>query len=391
MGKVLLEEQNLIDIANSIRNKTGSSETMKPSEMATNIDNISANLGTKTITQNGIYNASDDNLDGYSQVNVETNGADLSEYFAESITKGTSSIPGWLKNVIKLPAFKNIEGTSCAYMFSKFNGTEIDFSNFNTTNVTNMSYMFDDCVNLKTIDVSNFDTSKVTTMTYMFDNCDSVIELDISNWDTSSLSDMSYMFNSSYRLQRVNLKGINTQKVTTVNSLFYGCQQLQSIDLSDFDTSSLTTARRILRGCGNLQTANVTNFLKGTNVDVYEYFSQCYKLGEIIGINTWDTSLITSMDSLFYDCWVLPSLDLSNWDTSNVTNMNGMFYNCKVLAHLDIRNFDFTNVTSYSSMFSGVPNNCEIIVKDETAKQWVLAKKSTFTNVKTIAEYESEV
>ena len=34
---------------------------------------VQPNIGTKTITQNGVYNASDDNLDGYSSVTVNTN------------------------------------------------------------------------------------------------------------------------------------------------------------------------------------------------------------------------------------------------------------------------------------------------------------------------------
>ena len=51
---------------------------------ASKIDEISTSsavLGTKTITQNGTYNASDDNLDGYSQVKVETSGVDINDYF----------------------------------------------------------------------------------------------------------------------------------------------------------------------------------------------------------------------------------------------------------------------------------------------------------------------
>ena len=41
-------------------------------------------------------------------------------------------------------------------------------------------------------------------------------------------------------------------------------------------------------------------------------------------------------------------------------------------------------------MFFGVPANCLIIVKDETAKAWVLARESDFTNIKTVAEYEAQ-
>ena len=65
-----------------------------------------------------------------------------------------------------------------------------------------------------------------------------------------------------------------------------------------------------------------------------------------------------------------------------------MFSGCKVLNHLDIRNFDFTKVTSYQNMFSQVPTDCEIIVKDDTAKTWITSKFTTLTNVKTVAELE---
>ena len=60
-----------------------------------------------------------------------------------------------------------------------------------------------------------------------------------------------------------------------------------------------------------------------------------------------------------------------------------------------LRNFDFANVgTSYNNMFgssatSGVPNDCEIIVKDDTAKTWITGKFTRLTNVKTVAELEA--
>jgi len=43
-----------------------------------------------------------------------------------------------------------------------------------------------------------------------------------------------------------------------------------------------------------------------------------------------------------------------------------------------------------SSASNGVPDNCLIIVKDETAKQWITSKFSRLTNVKTIVEYEAQ-
>ena len=67
---------NIRNAYTSIQNKGGIIPTNKNTEnLSSAIDSISAGgtttLGTKTITTNGIYNASDDNLDGYSQVNVD--------------------------------------------------------------------------------------------------------------------------------------------------------------------------------------------------------------------------------------------------------------------------------------------------------------------------------
>jgi len=40
------------------------------------------------------------------------------------------------------------------------------------------------------------------------------------------------------------------------------------------------------------------------------------------------------MNSMFYNCSKLTTLDLSSFDTSNVTDMNHMFYNCSELTTL---------------------------------------------------------
>ena len=51
---------------------------------------------------------------------------------------------------------------------------ELDLSNFNTNNVTNMSYMFNECKSLKELNLINFNTNNVTNMTYMFNQCNSL-------------------------------------------------------------------------------------------------------------------------------------------------------------------------------------------------------------------------
>ena len=48
---------------------------------------------------------------------------------------------------------------------------ELNLSDFNTKNVTNMSSMFYECSSLKELNLSNFNTNNVTDMRYMFYEC----------------------------------------------------------------------------------------------------------------------------------------------------------------------------------------------------------------------------
>ena len=65
--------------------------------------------------------------------------------------------------------------------------TKLDLSNFNTNNVTDMSWMFYKCSSLTNIDLSNFNTNNVTTMSFMFLNCKNLKKENIRIKDENSL------------------------------------------------------------------------------------------------------------------------------------------------------------------------------------------------------------
>ena len=73
MNKAIITEQFLFDIGNSIREKTGDSNSYKPSEMASAIMRIrtQGNIISKRITENGIYNCESEGVDGYNIVDVD--------------------------------------------------------------------------------------------------------------------------------------------------------------------------------------------------------------------------------------------------------------------------------------------------------------------------------
>ena len=72
-------------------------------------------------------------------------------------------------------------------MFAYFPGmTDIDLSSFDTSEVEDMSFMFNFNLALEKLDVTHFDTRRVKSMYAMFDNLTSLKELDVTNFDTSN-------------------------------------------------------------------------------------------------------------------------------------------------------------------------------------------------------------
>ncbi len=55
------------------------------------------------------------------------------------------------------------------------------------------------------IDLSNFDTSKVTNMDYMFNGCRSLISIDISNFNMSNCISYNYMFSNNNNIKYINI------------------------------------------------------------------------------------------------------------------------------------------------------------------------------------------
>ncbi len=101
---------------------------------------------------------------------------------------------------------KNWNIANVKYMYGMFYGcntlTEIDLSNWNTSNVLNMSTMFE-CANVTSINLKNWDTSNVEDMSYMFNSMFELEELDISNFDTRNVKSFRRMFNNSTKLKHI--------------------------------------------------------------------------------------------------------------------------------------------------------------------------------------------
>ena len=118
--------------------------------------------------------------------------------------------------------------TTCDWFYNMQNLQSITgLSYLNTSEVTNMNWMFLNCLALTSLDLSHFNTSKVTGMKQMLSYCSSLTSLDLSSFNTSKVTDMSYMFYGCSNLRTIYVgNGWSTAAVTSSNYMFNNCTSL---------------------------------------------------------------------------------------------------------------------------------------------------------------------
>ncbi|MFI3620078.1 BspA family leucine-rich repeat surface protein, partial [Enterococcus avium] len=168
---------------------------------------------------------------------------------------------------LDLSSFNTQNVENMGYMFEDCSMTELDLSSFNTQSVKSMRYMIDSCSSLKKIILSSFDTQNVKDMEGMFYNCNGLTELDLSSFNTQSVTNMSFMFSRS-SITELDLSSFNTQNVENISYMFSDCDELTKLDLSSFNTQSVKSMSYMFSGCSHLPTLLLTkNFIfKGTKI-----------------------------------------------------------------------------------------------------------------------------
>ncbi len=343
--------------------------------------------------------------------------------------------PGWYKdgtyeNVIEVEFDSSFAGARPTTTFSWFYGMTKLFSikgmsYLNTSQVTDMRWMFYNCSNLKSLNLCHFDTSKVDYMARMFSGCSSLTTLDLSSFDTSLVDEMGNMFSECSILETIYVgSGWDTEGVISSSGMFYHCTNLVGGQGTEYnythtdktyahidggpDNPGYLTDTYSLRAYACYTPSNTTltfyydklcNSRPGTTYDLnrgssnpgWRYDETCYNVTKvefdssfagarptstscwfihmehleyIEGMSYLNTSEVTDMSDMFTFCNNLTSLDLSHFNTSKVTDMGSMFYQCFKLTRLDLSHFNTSKVTDMTYMFSYCFNLQTIYVGD---------------------------
>ena len=250
----------LTDIANTIREKKGTSDLINPQDFSSEIASIKTGSGTDRLQWKC------DNIKSlvYECYNIQLSNVD--EMFNGLDTSQVTNMSSMFLNCSSL--------------------TSLDVSSFNTGSVTDMRYMFQECSNLNILDLSNFDTSSVTNMSNMFYYCLSLKSLDVSNFNTGSVTDMRYMFSYCANLTTI-LGSLDLIKATNINNMFNDCQALTSVTLKNIKQ--------------NLQIGSGTSY--GTLLDDPTIINTAKELWDLTGSTgqtlTVATAVSTKLDTIY--------------------------------------------------------------------------------------------
>ena len=292
------------------------------------------------------------------------------------------------------PKLSNTDGQKIvakgSYWFNAFSDEHLHdisgLANLDTSNVTNMSFMFDNNQISDLSPLANWNTGNVTDMSSMFDE-NQISDLSpLANWNTGNVTDMSFMFKENQISDLSLLDNWNTGNVTDMHDMFESNRISDLSPLANWNIGNVTNmilmfdSNRIsdLSPLANWNTGNVTNMssmfgnnrisdlspLVGWNTgnvtDMSYMFSnnRISDLGPLVG---WNTGNVTSMDGMFSDNQISDLSPLANWNTSNVTSMGGllggMFANNQISDLSPLANWNTGNVTDMSYMFNDPLNS----------------------------------
>ncbi len=271
----------------------------------------------------GMFNDIKRSLDS-TNITIDLTGLDFSK------AKDLSNL--FTKNRIKSIEWGNFNIESAETVSKMFRDVEptdpsnfsIDFTKFNTRNVTDFSYMFNGS-KISSLNLNGIDTRNATNMAGMFSSMNNLSVLDVAPLNTSNVTDMSSMFASLHNITDIqNLSSLDTSRVENMSSMFSDIGGITSLDLSSLNTSSVTNMSYMFSSSAAI-----------TDLD----------------LSTFDTHAVENMAGMFSGMTNLTNLNMSGFDTSNVTDMSYMFNGIMGMSTIDLSPLNTSSVIDMTSMF----------------------------------------
>ena len=289
-----------------------------------------------------------------------------------------------LTTLTDLSSLNTSKATSLAGMFQGCSGlTGLNLTNFNASSATDISYMFQGCTGLSKITLTGFtlNTTSGVNMAGMFKDCTNLYGvngiLDLSSFDTTQATDMSYMFCACKKLKGINFgSNFHTANVTDMSYMFSSVESgtaggssnkmnLTSLDVSGFDTSSVTNMSHMFYMCSNsnLTTLAVSGF-DTSNVTDMSYMFGCWRDAPsyvtAFDLSGWDFSKVTTVNRMFDRCQFAVITFPSHTMLSKIEDVLYWFSHCFAVHRADfetiVGSWDFTGNAGAAALFADTTN-----------------------------------
>ena len=140
-------------------------------------------------------------------------------------------------------------------------------------------------------------------------------------------------------------------KPTTLSSFFKELKSLTSISgLENLNTTHVTDMSKMFYNCNNLSSLNLSQFNTGNVEKMNEMFYYCREL-KSLDLSAFNTAKVNNMYRMFYYCFVR-TIDLSSFNTANVENMDEMFAGASLVVNIyTSESFKTDKLTTSKYMF----------------------------------------
>ena len=170
------------------------------------------------------------------------------------------------------------------------------------------------------------------------------------------------------QVDKINIDGVEYYQLKLdkdLNNDFYNFNynNFTNLIFKDVDTSNVTNMNSMFYYCSDLTSLDVSKFNTSNVTDMNGMFEECSSLTSL-DLGGWNTSNVNYIGGMFGNCSALTSLDMSGWDTSNVIYMSYMFNNCSALKTIRMVGCSQTTIDNIKSglSLSGI-TGCTIVTE----------------------------
>lgn len=256
-----------------------------------------------------------------------------------------------------------INASTCSFMFVDINVPKIDLTEFDTTNVVDMDYMFLEAnlgdslslVSSTSTQINNTESS--STKANLGDSFSLVSSTNAQAntpdqntliLNTEGVTTMSGMFKDC-KVKHLDLRNLRTNNVTDFSNMFCSCNDLIDLNVDGFDTSQAKDFHGMFQGCIKLTQLSVKHFNVGNVLHMSYLFSRCRSL-KVIDLESWDLSQVSDANEMFAYCEKLEKI-IANFNFKMIKEMAFMFCYCTKLSKVDLSHSDLSHVFDFGYTF----------------------------------------